>query len=58
MTQKRSSQSSKPKLTPNGFTIEEEKRLLRAIKSTQKDICKGKAEKYATIDEALAALEK
>jgi len=51
-------QQNKYKLTSNGFTKAEEKRLLHSIKVTQEDIRKGKAEKYTNIDEALAALEK
>ena len=49
---------NKSKVTPNGFTVTEEKRLLRAVKITEEDIRKGKAEEYTNIDEALAALKK
>jgi len=46
------------RLTPNGFTVEEEERLLRSIKMTEQEVKSGKAQRFASIDEALASLAK
>ena len=46
------------RLPPNGFTVEEEKRILHAAKITQRDIKAGRVEKYENIDDALASLER
>lgn len=46
------------RLTANGFTIEEEDRLLSSIKQAEKEIRQNKAKVFDTIDDALSYLEK
>lgn len=53
-----SSQPDAVRLTPNGFTIDEEERIIRSAKTTQREIRAGKADRYTTIEDALASLER
>lgn len=53
-----SRQPESVRLTPNGFTVEEEKRILGSINSTELAIKEKKAEVYRSMDEALKSLEK
>ncbi len=45
------------RLTENGFTVEEEDRILRSLKATEKAIEEGKVETFRSVDEALQSLE-
>jgi len=46
------------RLTENGFTIEQEERILRSAKATEKAIKERRAEVYRSVDDALEALER
>jgi hypothetical protein len=45
-------------ITPNGFTHDEEERIIHSAKVTKRAITLGKDEQYSTIDDALTALER
>ena len=53
-----SRQPQQVKLTLNGFTIDEEERILQSIADTEKAVKEKKAEVYKSIDEALETLKK
>lgn len=46
------------RLTINGFTADEEERILQSARFTEKAIREGKAETFQSVDDALSALEK
>ncbi len=53
-----SRQPNQVRLTQNGFTIDEEERILQSIAETEKAVKEKKAEVYKSIDEALETLKK
>lgn len=53
-----SRQPQQVRLTQNGFTIDEEERILQSIAETEKEVKEKKAEVYKSIDEALETLKK
>lgn len=44
-------------LTPSGFSLKEEERILRSFKQTKEEIRANKAEVYDSVEKALTALE-
>lgn len=53
-----SRQSDSVRITPNGFTIDEEARIIKSAKITQRDIKTGRAERFTSVDDALISLER
>jgi antitoxin component of RelBE/YafQ-DinJ toxin-antitoxin module len=53
-----SHQPEEIRLTPNGFTLAEENRLLRSIELTKQEVKSGKAKSFTNIDKALASLQR
>lgn len=53
-----SNQANTLQLTPNGFTVAEEKRILHSWKQTQEEIKKGKTKTYSSADTLLKSLKK
>lgn len=44
-------------LTENGFTVREERRLLKSIQEGEKELHEGKLKTYSNIDDALQSLD-